>query len=78
MAFGNVRADLFNGRRLNAPGGPGDRFQRDTRWTLPESVLVLVALAIAASRIAAPRLRRPEGTERRQVGRSQQEHAEGC
>jgi len=31
-----------------------DRLQIDHRWTLPESVLVLAALAIAASRAAAP------------------------
>ena len=54
LAFGDVDGRSVNGRRLNAPGGPGDRFQRDHRWTLPESVLVLAALAMAASRVAGP------------------------
>jgi hypothetical protein len=58
LAFGNAEGRSVNGRRLNAPGGPGDRFQMDHRWTLPESVLVLGALAIAASRVAAPYARR--------------------
>ena len=54
LAFGNAEGRSVNGRRLNAPGGPGDRFQMDHRWTLPESVLVLAALAIAASRATVP------------------------
>jgi hypothetical protein len=58
LAFGNAEGRSVNGRRLNAPGGPGDRFQSDHRWTLPESVLVLSALAIAASRVSAPHARR--------------------
>jgi hypothetical protein len=58
LAFGDAEGRSVNGRRLNAPGGPGDRFQLDHRWTLPESVLVLAALAIAASRVAAPHARR--------------------
>jgi hypothetical protein len=58
LAFGNAEGRTVNGRRLNAPGGLGDRFQMDYRWTLPESVLVLGALAIVASRVAAPYARR--------------------
>jgi hypothetical protein len=58
LAFGDAEGRSVNGRRLNAPGGLGDRFQMDHRWTLPESVLVLAALAIAASRVAAPHARR--------------------
>jgi hypothetical protein len=58
LAFGNAEGRSVNGRRLNAPGGPGDRFQMDYRWTLPESVLVLAGLAMAASRVAAPHARR--------------------
>jgi hypothetical protein len=58
LAFGDAEGRSVNGRRLNAPGGPGDRFQMDHRWTLPESVLVLAALAIAASRVAVPHARR--------------------
>jgi lipopolysaccharide export LptBFGC system permease protein LptF len=58
LAFGNAEGRSVNGRRLNAPGEPGDRFRIDHRWTLPESVLVLAALAIAASRVAAPHARR--------------------
>src|SRR5262249_33519012 len=52
LAFGDAAGRSVNGRRLNDPGEPGDRFQMDHRWKLPESVLVLVALAIAASRVA--------------------------
>jgi hypothetical protein len=55
LAFGNAEGRSVNGRRLNAPGEPGDRFQMDHRWTLPESVLALAALAIAGSWITAPR-----------------------
>lgn len=58
LAFGDADGRSVDGRRLNAPGGPGDRFQMDHRWTLPESVLVLAVLSIAASRIAAPHARR--------------------
>jgi hypothetical protein len=58
LAFGDAEGRSVNGRRRNAPGGPGDRFQMDHRWTLPESVLVLAALAIAASRVAVPHARR--------------------
>jgi hypothetical protein len=58
LAFGDTAGRSVNGQRLSAPGGPGDRFQIDHRWTLPESVLVLAALAIAASRVAPPHARR--------------------
>jgi hypothetical protein len=58
LAFGDTGGRSVNGRRLNAPGGPGDRFQMDHRWTLPGSVLVVAALAIAASRVAPPHARR--------------------
>ncbi|HMF93976.1 MAG TPA: hypothetical protein VKE96_06775 [Vicinamibacterales bacterium] len=58
LAFGDAEGRPVNGRRLNAPGGPGDRFQTDHRWTLPESVLVLAALAITSSRVAARCARR--------------------
>jgi hypothetical protein len=52
LAFGDAAGRLVDGRRLNEPGGAGDRFQIRHRWTGPESVLVLAAFAIAASRIA--------------------------
>jgi len=55
LAFGDAEGRSVNGRRLNAPGEPGDRFQTDHRRALPESVLVFAALAIAASRVATPR-----------------------
>jgi len=58
LAFGDAEGRSVNGRRLNARGGPGDQFQIEHRWTLPESVLVLAALATAASRVAAPHARR--------------------
>jgi len=58
LAFGDADGRSVNGRRLNAPGGPGDRFQIDHRWTLSGSVLLFAALAIAASRVAPPRARR--------------------
>jgi hypothetical protein len=58
LAFGDADGRLVNGKRLNAPGGLGDRFQMNQRWALPESVLVLAALAIAASRLAPPHQRR--------------------
>ena len=58
LAFGDAEGRSVNGRRLNAPGEPGDRFQTDHRWTLPESALVFVALAGAASRVASPHARR--------------------
>lgn len=52
LAFGDAAGRLVNGRRLNEPGEPGDRFQTRQRWALPESVLVFTALAILASRAA--------------------------
>ena len=58
LAFGEAEGRSVNDRRLNAPGEPGDRFQIDHRWTLPATALVLAALAIAASRVAAPHARR--------------------
>jgi len=58
LAFGDAEGRSVNGRRLNAPGEPGDRFRMDHRWTLPECVLVLAALAIAASRVAPLQARR--------------------
>jgi hypothetical protein len=54
LAFGDADGRSVNGRRLKAPGEPGDRFQMDHRWALTESVLVLAALAIVASRVAPP------------------------
>ena len=35
LAFGDAEGRFVNGRRLNAPGEPGDRFQRLHRRTLP-------------------------------------------
>jgi hypothetical protein len=58
LAFGDAEGRSVNGRRFNAHGGPGDRFQMAYRWALPESVVVLAALAMAASRVAAPHARR--------------------
>src|SRR5262249_55430363 len=58
LAFGDAEGRSINGRRLNAPGGAGDRFQMSHRWALPESVLVLAVLAMAASRVAQPHPRR--------------------
>ena len=52
LAFGDAAGRLVDGRRVNEPGGTGARFQIRHRWTGPESELVLVAFAIAASRIA--------------------------
>jgi hypothetical protein len=52
LAFGDAAGRLVDGRRLNDAGGAGDRFQTRHRWMGPESVLVLAAFAIAASRIA--------------------------
>ena len=52
MAFGSPEGRLVDGRHLNAPGGPGERFQMYHRWALPESVLVLAAPAMVASRVA--------------------------
>jgi len=53
LAFGDAEGRTVNGRRLNAPGGSGERFQVTHRWALSESVLVFAALAIVASRVAA-------------------------
>jgi hypothetical protein len=60
LAFGDAQGRVVNGRRLHAPGEPGERFQTAHRWTLAESVLVLAALALVASRIAprSERMRR--------------------
>src|SRR5262249_44238901 len=58
LAFGDADGRSVNGRRLNALGEPGNRFQMDHRWTLPESVLLFAALAFAASRAVPPHARR--------------------
>ena len=55
LAFGDADGRSVNGRRLNAPGEPGDRFRMEHRWALPEAVLVLAALAFAASRAISER-----------------------
>jgi hypothetical protein len=51
LAFGDAEGRMVNGRRLNEPGGPGDRSQARQRWAFPESVLVFGVLAIVAARL---------------------------
>lgn len=52
LAFGDSGGRIVDGRRLNEPGGAGDRFQMRQRWALPESVLVFAAFGLVASRLA--------------------------
>jgi hypothetical protein len=58
LAFSAAEGRFVNGRRLNAPGEPGDHFQIEHRRALSESVVVLAALAIAASRVAPSHAKR--------------------
>ena len=58
LAFGDTAGRIVNGRRLNEPGGAGDRFQMRQRWALPESVLMFAAFALAASRGEGAEVRR--------------------
>jgi len=53
LAFGDAGGRMVNGRRLNEPGGPGDRSQARQRSAFPESVLVFGVLAIVAARLRA-------------------------
>ena len=53
LAFGHAGGRMVNGRRLNEPGGPGDRSQARQRRAFPESVLVFGVLAIGAARLCA-------------------------
>jgi hypothetical protein len=49
LAFGHAGGRMVDGRRLNEPGGPGDRSQARQRWAFPESVLVFGMFASVAA-----------------------------
>jgi len=51
LAFGDPAGRMVDGRRLNEPGGPGDRSQARQRWGVPASVLVFAAFATVAASV---------------------------